>query len=288
MFNGPPQTYPLSLPASEPLLTITYPHDGLWIIELHNGEDSRLTKLMIDDALRPALDIVEKHWDENRRSARTAEQGGQDKSKGSGKGGEGALIIVGKRDQDKFFSNGFVFESIKGNPGFFTDTANPLYARLLTYPIPTIAAINGHCFAGGMMLALCCDYRVMTDGSRKRAWMCMNEVHFGAPWPLSLAAICNAKVSSPAIRRRIALEGHRFTPSEAFSAGLVDRLASCSGTGTELGTENVLKEAVKLAREVAGLPKEGAWGAIKTYLYKDCLESVRLDAREHSIPMPKL
>ncbi|KAG8213075.1 hypothetical protein J3R82DRAFT_11467 [Butyriboletus roseoflavus] len=145
-----------------------------------------------------------------------------------------------------------------------------------------------HCFAAGFMLALCCDYRVMTDGSRRRAWLCMNEVHFGAPWPLSLAAILNAKVSDASLRRRIALEGHRFTPTEAHAAGIVDRLANCSGTSVELGTEIVLKEATKLATEVSTLPKEGVWGAIKTFLYKDCLEAVQLDAREHTLPNPKM
>ena len=155
------------------------------------------------------------------------------------------------------------------------------------------------------MLALACDYRIMTDGSRRRAWVCMNEVctlsfcivifrlkglvmlffqvHFGAPWPLSFTAILNAKMSEPTVRRRIALEGHRFTPSEALTAGLVDRLASCSGTGTELGTENVLTEAMKFAKEVSVLPKTGVWGIIKTFLYRDCLESIGLDARTHSM-----
>jgi enoyl-CoA hydratase/carnithine racemase len=243
---------------------------------LHNGEDSRLTARLIGEALRPALDMVEKHWTNNRLTTLA-------------NAGEGALIIVGKRDQDKFFSNGFLYDSIKNNPGFFTDIANPLYARLLTFPIPTIAAINGHCFAGGFMLALCCDYRVMTDGSRRRAWLCMNEIHFGAPWPLSLAAILNAKVSDPPLRRRIALEGHRFTPTEAYAAGIVDRLAICSGTSVELGTEIVLKEATKLAKEVSVLPKQGVWGTIKTFLHKDCLEAVRLDTREHNtLPHPKI
>ncbi len=45
-----------------------------------------------------------------------------------------------------------------------------------TLSVPTIAAINGHCYAGALMLALVCDYRVMTDGSSRHAWLCMNEV----------------------------------------------------------------------------------------------------------------
>ena len=49
-------------------------------------------------------------------------------------------------------------------------------ALFVSHLVPTLAAINGHCFAGGMMLALCCDYRVMTNGERRNAWMCMNEV----------------------------------------------------------------------------------------------------------------
>lgn len=42
--------------------------------------------------------------------------------------------------------------------------------------VPTVAAINGHCFAAGMMLSLACDYRIMTDGSKRNAWITMNEV----------------------------------------------------------------------------------------------------------------
>ena len=49
--------------------------------------------------------------------------------------------------------------------------------------VPTVAAINGHCFAGGMILALCCDYRVMSDGEKRNAWMCMNEVRAPQPYP---------------------------------------------------------------------------------------------------------
>ncbi|KAG1747110.1 ClpP/crotonase-like domain-containing protein [Suillus paluster] len=266
-------SFPLSLPTVDSLLTITHPQQGIWIIELHNGQDSRLTTRMIDEALRPALDVVERSWCAM-RDKQTSD--GKDKDKGCG-----TLIIVGRRDQDKFFSNGFDYETVKGNSSFFNDTANPLFARLLTYPIPTIAAINGHAFAAGMMLSLACDYRVMTDGSRRRAWMCMNEIHFGAPMPLSFTAIINAKVGSPVMRRRVALEGHRFTPSEALKAGIVDRLATFTGTGVRNGTEKVLEEAMQMANEVKVLASQGVWGAINTNLYKDCLEAVHSDDRAH-------
>jgi hypothetical protein len=56
-----------------------------------------LTAALVDGGLKPALDIVEKHWREQWRTAQKA------KDKESGKG---ALVIVGKKDQDKFFSNG--------------------------------------------------------------------------------------------------------------------------------------------------------------------------------------
>jgi enoyl-CoA hydratase/carnithine racemase len=66
-----------------------------------------------------------------------------------------------------------------------------------------------------------------------------------------------------AVRRRVALEGHRFTPSEALKAGMVDRLANLSGTSVGNGTDKVLKEAIKLAKEVKGLASQNVWGVIK-------------------------
>ena len=77
----------------------------LWVIELHNGVHNVLTLAFINGAIRPALDVVEKEW---RRSLDAT------KAKGKSAGpdeGKGALIIVGKRDQNKFFSNGKVNSS---------------------------------------------------------------------------------------------------------------------------------------------------------------------------------
>ena len=71
---------------------------------------------------------------------------------------------------------------------------------LVSELVPTVAAINGHCFAGGMIFALCCDYRVMTDGERRNAWMCMNEVRAPQPTPFGdRTGILNAPVESRSI-----------------------------------------------------------------------------------------
>ena len=76
----------------------------LWIIELHNGDDSRLTHALINEALKPALDLVEREWREQWRAAQREAASSKDAPKGAA--GAGALIIIGNRSQDKFFSNG--------------------------------------------------------------------------------------------------------------------------------------------------------------------------------------
>jgi len=151
--------------------------------------------------------------------------------------------------------------------------SNPSFHYTNSFVVPTVTAINGHCFAGGFMLSLACDYRVMTDGSKRNAWLCMNEVgsralsrclctqflaqiHFGAVWPLSFTAILNTKVNNGILRRKIALEGHRFVPSEAHSSGIIDHLV----TGN---TAVVLAKAQDFADQISVNASTGVWGLIK-------------------------
>lgn len=250
------------------LLTLTRPSPKLWVIELHNGVHNVLSLTFVNDAIRPALDVVEEEW---RKSLEAAKAKGKSAGPNEGKG---ALIIIGKRDQNKFFSNGIDFAHAIRNPvPFFIGGYNLLMKRLLTFPIPTLAAINGHCFAGGMMLAMCCDYRVMTDGERRNAWMCMNEIHLGAPWPVSFAATLRAKVGDANLHRKVALEGHRFTPQEALTAGLVDRIVPGDSA------EAVLHMGRELAESVDSLAKGGAWGLIKADLYRDAINTFNLPSR---------
>ncbi|TBU32558.1 ClpP/crotonase [Dichomitus squalens] len=260
-------SYPVSFPSSNPLVTVTHPSATIWVIEMHNGADNRLTDVFLTQAFRPALDAVERHWRENWRA-------------GVGKKDEklthGAVVLVGNTKQDKFFSNGLDWAGANKDPAFKTNffplIFNPAIHRLITFPIPIIAAVNGHSFAGGMVLAMACDYRVMTDGSKRNAWMCMNEIHFGAQIPLPLVAVLRAKASNAQVIRKVVLEGHRFTPKEALSSGLVDYVA-----GED--TEGVVAAARGLAEKVAPIAKSGAWGINKRELYRDVIEALARDVQ---------
>jgi len=235
----------------------------IWLLELHSGVDNRLTDRLITEALLPALNLVEKEWRNRRRSEM------HNKQKDAGKG---ALILSGAHNQDKFFSNGLDYESAIKLPYFFPDIFNPLINRLLGFPVPTIAAINGHAFAGGWLLALSCDYRVMIDGVKRRAWACMNEVHFGAPMPRGFAALLKAKCSSPRVLRQTVLEGVRFTPQELLGNAMVDAVGS--------STEAVLKTAQELGDKYGNNASSGVWGLIKKDIYEDVFASLDLDLRQ--------
>lgn len=231
----------------------------LWVLELHNGDDSRLTHDLISKAILPALDEVERSWRQQWREAQKT------KNKESGRG---ALIIVGNRKQNKFFSNGLDYENAVKDPLFFPRFYDPMLLRLFTFPIPTIAALNGHTFAGAFMLALSCDYRVMTDGSKRNAWLCMNEIHFGAAWPYPFGAIVQSKVTDAQTVRKIALEGHRFTPQEALKCGIVDYIVQGD-------TEAVLNKALEVGKAVGEQAQSGAWGVIRSDIYGEVVKRLR-------------
>lgn len=62
-----------------------------------------------------------------------------------------------------------------------------LFGRMTAFPMPTVAILNGHAFAGGCMFALSHDYRIMNS---KRGFVCMNEVELGFPLPPGMNAVC--------------------------------------------------------------------------------------------------
>lgn len=109
-----------------------------------------------------------------------------------------ANALVVKSSHEKIFSNGLDLDWLMpltqaGDTGAikeFCYTMNRLLRRILLYPMPTIAAITGHAFAGGAIMCCCFDFRFMRSD---RGFFCFPEVDLGIPfWPGMVAMVKKA------------------------------------------------------------------------------------------------
>jgi len=136
---------------------------------------------------------------------------------------EGATAVV-VSGAPGFFSAGLDVPFIlAGGDAEAVATFEELFAvrnALVMSPVPVVAAITGHCPAGGAVLAICCDYRVMAEGKYKIG---LNEVQVGLPIsPVLLANL--SRLVGPRHAERMCVEGLLLSPETAYEIGLVDRL----------------------------------------------------------------
>ena len=103
----------------------------------------------------------------------------------------------------------------------FAEAVRALYAL----PRPVVAAVGGHAVAGGCILALTADYRVLKRGGVQIG---LNEVKVGVPLPWSVATLLRASVA-PGALAQVALLGRNFADDEALAVGLADQLADADG-----------------------------------------------------------
>jgi Delta3-Delta2-enoyl-CoA isomerase len=167
--------------------------------------------------------------------------------------GAGALVLTGS---GKFFSNGLDLEYMGANPTEAESVlarVHALFGRVLALEIPTVAALNGHTFAAGAMLALSCDLAVMRSD---RGYFCLPEADIGIPFTPSMNGLIRARLSPPVAHRAMVL-GHRFTGAEALAGGIVAELAN---------EQQVPARALELAAGLVGKPRESL-AAIKRGLY---------------------
>ncbi|WWC68412.1 uncharacterized protein I206_102339 [Kwoniella pini CBS 10737] len=232
-------------------LKVSHPASNVWQITLTSPPDNRLTPELLSE-FSQALDQVELEW----RKVGGGKFNPKEREKYEGKGA-GALIITS--DNEKFFSNGLDWERSLKIKNFFEEIFDPLTWRLLTFPLLTIAAINGHAFAGGMILALSCDYRIITSG---KGFLCMNELQFGSPLPNSFNALLSKRIPNPQHHRNTLL-ARRWTQKELSQIGLVDEVVD---------SDKVISRAVEVGKRDGGKVAAGAWGAIKRGAYHQVLD----------------
>jgi enoyl-CoA hydratase/carnithine racemase len=180
--------------------------------------------------------------------------------------GPKALVVAAR---GKIWSNGLDLEWVRAHPGEgdrLVTVVHDMFARLLSLPLPTVAAIQGHAFAAGLMLALACDSRVMRAD---RGYACLPEVDLGLPFTPGMTALIVSRLPGRTVHEAMTT-GRRYGGTDALAAGIVDAVAD---------EGKVLDAALDLVRPLAG-KASATLGTIKAGLYRDTLAVLREPVRD--------
>ena len=164
----------------------------------------------------------------------------------------------------KLFCPGLDLVSLSGTSrtemGAFMLNFSTVLTDLFALRKPMVAAVNGAAVAGGCLLALTADWRVVKRGAQ----MGLNEVKIGVPLPWS--AVMLLKTASPAFAHSaVALLGRNFEGDAAVASGLANEVADANGFEAAV-TERLAEFAEKDAY---------AFGITKGYLRRAAVTSMR-------------
>jgi len=145
--------------------------ENVAIVTMNSGEN-RFNLAFLDEFLS-VLDTIENDTDAN------------------------ALVV--RSSHEKIFSNGidldwlvsFIQKNDLNTAKKFLYTMNSLFKRLLIYPMPTIAAMTGHAFAGGAIMCCAFDFRFMRSD---RGFFCFPEVDLGIPFLPGMIALAEKAI----------------------------------------------------------------------------------------------
>jgi enoyl-CoA hydratase len=173
----------------------------------------------------------------------------------------GAMVLTGA---GKAFSAGLDLKLVptydRAQQNELLRVLNQALYRLYALPIPTVAAVNGHAIAGGLVLALACDIRVAIDDG---ALFGLTEVRAGVPFPVAAMAVVKAELSA-ATARELVLGGKNHDPRRALALGIVDELQPVG---------EVLARSKVMARAFTAAPRQ-SYGRIKRQLRQAALDEI--------------
>jgi enoyl-CoA hydratase/carnithine racemase len=177
---------------------------------------------------------------------------------------ETAQLPVVLTGEGKFFSNGLDLAWLGTAPAddaaaCFADL-DRLLARLVVFPLPTAAAVNGHAFGAGAILAAAADFRVMRED---RGYFCFPEIDLGLPMTAGFEAICTAKFATPSLLRAWS-SGTRYPAPDARRLGFVDEVAAA---------DDVTRRAAELLAPASGKDPR-TMTALKRSLYGTAVDAL--------------
>jgi enoyl-CoA hydratase/carnithine racemase len=173
-----------------------------------------------------------------------------------------ALVTTGS---GKFFSNGLDTAWMGANPEGVSDylaRVLTLLGRVLTLPVYSVAAVNGHAFGAGGQLVVVHDAAVMR---RDRGWWCMPEIDMRAPLHPGMTALLQARLPLRTVHESL-VTGKRYTGPEALEARIVDELAD---------EAQVLPRALEIAARQAE-KAHPVMAQLKRGMYEGVLEKLAL------------
>lgn len=161
----------------------------------------------------------------------------------------------------KFFSNGLDLEWLEDHQdqrADYLDSVEALYARILSLPVVTVAAVQGHAYAAGAMLTLAHDLRVMRAD---RGFWCLPEADIGIPFTDGMSSLVRERLDRQ-VAHRAMVTSERFGGVDAAASGVVDRAVD---------EQDVLPTAVDLAARQTGKAGD-TLATIKARMYAPLLE----------------
>jgi 3,2-trans-enoyl-CoA isomerase len=178
--------------------------------------------------------------------------------------GVGGVILTGK---EGFFSSGIdLIEAYdydeEQSKQFWVDFL-ALQRALASFKKPLVAAISGHSPAGGCILAICCDYRIMAEGA---FIIGLNEVPVGIIVPDSVFNLYSFWLGKRKAYQYL-MEGKLLKVDEALEAGLIDEISAPGG---------VLSAAEKKVRSYMQL-NPVTWSQSKLNLRKELINKLNED-----------
>lgn len=133
------------------------------------------------------------------------------------------LVFTGAGDA---FSAGLdlkeVYQADMAKMEVFLERLTTLLVEVFHHPAPTVAAINGHAIAGGALVALVCDHRIMTTSPKARVGL--NEVALGLRFPPRILGMVTHRID-PSHVHEVVLGAGLHGPQDALRLGFADALA---------------------------------------------------------------
>ncbi len=182
--------------------------------------------------------------------------------------GARALILSGR---EGMFSAGldvpFLFELDQDELGRALAAFFDAIESLAASAVPVAAAITGHSPAGGAVLSLCCDRRVMAEGDYTIG---LSEVRIGIPVPRVVADLATRAVGRR-VGEALCVSGRLLNPVEALEVGFVDELAPVGGvvTAARRWCEHIIEAPEKALAETRSVLRRDLFESIQNHSQND-------------------